>query len=426
MRPSPKASPAEIKRKEGWSFEARVVLITRLFGGGARTREIDQITWLRSSAAKSAMRAWWRSRHAHEFASLSALRAREEGLFGAPGSFDAAGRLHGGPGLVEVVTRARLDTPPTDYREPPSNPLGYALFPAQEMGQAAAKVALPSDKSWATIELTSASNEPDIHEILLESMRLWLTLGGAGSRTRRGAGAMAAATRDEAMRLGLPCTPDELEAFLVKHCQRQAVPEALAAVFCLARTRRVYVGSPEPTGEKAQKKALAVLRSARQDRSGPMGRSRWPEPDAIRLKWDRAKAWKHGPNRANAEQYPRAALGLPIVMHFKDPAPTEPPEHHVLAVEPDGREWRKLERYSSPILIRPVRVWQGNREQYVPVAVFTDCTLLDNVRPLVTTEPKKDPARKDVVDTFSIAAVADVTLRRIESWFDKDPDFRAL
>jgi CRISPR-associated protein Cmr1 len=430
MRTPPVSSPASTTRQPGWNCEARVVLITRLFGGGAKTREIDKVSWLRSSAAKSALRAWWRAAHAHEFPSLETLRKKEEELFGASGTFDAAGRRQGGPGALEVVTDSRMAVAPVSFHEALSNPLNYALFPAQGMGQPAAKVAPASDQTWAAIKLTSRSSDVAIHGLLLESLRLWLTLGGVGARTRRGVGAVAAANREEAQKLGLPETVKELEVFLRSHCRSQTVPKPLAEVFCLARTRRIFLGPLQATGEEAQKKLLSILRKARQDRPQPpqnqWGRSRWPEADAIRLKFDPQRQWHHSPESANAKQYPRAALGLPIVIHYKDSPPREPKEHHVLGALPGQPRWHKLERYSSPVLLRPVRVWEGDQVRYVPVALFTDCTLPADARPLVTEEPKAEPKSTDIVRSYEISSHADATLRRIEDAFDADPEFRIL
>src|SRR6185295_9864703 len=115
-------------------------------------------------------------------------------------------------------------------------------------------------------------------------------LGGAGARSRRGAGALAVGSREEAKMLGLPESLQDLETFLREHCRPQPVPQSLDGVFCLARTRKVFVGPLQASGEEAQKRLLSVLREARQDRprppATPWGRSRWPEADAIRLKAD--------------------------------------------------------------------------------------------------------------------------------------------
>jgi len=421
--------PASTKRKTVWNCKARVVLITRLFGGGAKAREVDKVSWLRSSAAKSALRSWWRAGHAHEFSSLEGLRKREEELFGTLGTFDSNGTPQGGPGALEVTTQSLMALPLTEYREPLSDPLNYALFPAQGMGQPAARVAMASDQTWSSIQLVSPSDDPVIHGLLLESLRLWLTLGGVGSRTRRGAGAVAASNLEEAQRLGLPTSYRELENFLLKHCRAQSVPKPLEGVFCLARTRRIFLGPVQSSGEEAQRKLLSVLRGIRQDRPRPQGgwgRSRWPEADAIRLKENPTKNWGHPPSSGNAEQYPRAALGLPIVIHFKDHPPAEPAEHQVLGALPHEQGWRKIERYSSPVLLRPVCVWERDRPRYVPMAIFTDCTLPSDVRPLVTTEPKAELALSDVVKSYGILKNADETLRRIESAFEKAPGFHPL
>jgi len=400
------------------------VLITRLFGGGARAREVDKVSWLRSSAVKSALRAWWRAAQAHEFQSLEALHERESALFGASATFDSTGKIQGGPGALKVTTQSHLGPAPVDYKEPLSNPLNYALFPAQPMGQAAAKVAPASDQTWADIQLSSSTADLEIRKILLDSLRLWLTLGGAGARSRRGAGALAAATREEAKKLGLPETLQGLETFLRQHCQRQSVQPSLNGVFCLARTRKIFIGPLLATGEEAQKRLLSLLKDARQDRPHPTpttwGRSRWPEADAIRLKTGRT--WHHAPNRANAGLYPRSVLGLPIVVHFKTP-PAEPGDHHILGALPDDT---KLERYSSPILLRPVRVWQGDTAKYVPVAVFTDCTLPATARPLVTLKPEAPLNSADVVSSFAMQSHADLTLQRIENVFAHAKEFYVL
>ena len=282
MRSSPPPQKISTVRKPAWSREARVVLITRLFGGGARTREVDTISWLRPSAAKSALRFWWRTAHAHEHSSLEALRAAEEKLFGAPGTFDAAGRSKGGPGALEVTVESKLALPPSEYQDSQGSPINYALFPAQKTAkQDRARIALPSEQTWASIQLTSRSGNPTVQGLFLEALRLWLTLGGAGARTRRGAGAMALSHPDAAKELGIPVSLEELEAFLKKHCKPQLVPAALAEVFCLARTRRVFLGPPQVSGERAQLMLLDVLRKARQERepskTGKYGRSKWPE-----------------------------------------------------------------------------------------------------------------------------------------------------
>ena len=114
-------------------------------------------------------------------------------------------------------------------------------------------------------------------------------------------------------------------------------------------------------------------------------------------------------------------------MHFKDSWPIEPKEHQILAVRPYPKEdWRKLERFSSPLLLRPVRIWEGKKPLYVPVALFTDSTLPADARPLVTTNPSAPAAAADVVQSYDISQHAGETLRRIERAFAEEPGFRSL
>ena len=225
----PDLKPAEPKR-----IEFDVTLITRLFGGGAKPRSIDEISWLRSAAVKSAIRSWWRAGHAHEFASIEALRVREEKLFGAQARYGEKNKVLGGQGILHVVVAPKTIAT-KEYREPAENPLNGAYFPALGMNRPVAMVGTPGTATTTHVSLTlkpgapGALQEIDEQHILL-GVKLWLTLGGAGARTRRGAGALAT-SHTTAKKWKLPTTRDELRDFLRQHCARRPVPEKLAGVF---------------------------------------------------------------------------------------------------------------------------------------------------------------------------------------------------
>jgi CRISPR-associated protein Cmr1 len=261
----------------------------------------------------------------------------------------------------------------------------------------------------------------------MAALRLWLTLGGMGARTRRGAGAIAVSRPEGAERLGLPASADQLDAFLRTACRPWNVEAELDGIFSLARTWQVFAGRVLADAEQAQGDLLSALRRARQDRpaaqAGRWGRSAWPEADAIRLK--SLGSYVHIPDPKNAGRYPRAALGLPIVMHYKDRPPKEPPEQQILAARPAARGgWDKIERYASPILLRPVAVWEKGQRRYVPVALFTRCTLPPAARPWVTSEPSKQVAPEDVIASYAIREHAEETLARVATAFGGD--FRPL
>jgi CRISPR-associated protein Cmr1 len=428
-RPQPQEKPAGTQRTPApWHREVKIELITRLFGGGAAARTIDPISWLRSAAAKSALRAWWRAGHAHLYETLDALRAQERVLFGSPGEYGPDGKPVGGPGALEVTMVRRTVPTAQPYAANAADPLNVAYFPAAGMGQAPAHLGLPQATS-ATLGLRRRSEADQIQQIqkeILQALRLWLVLGGAGSRTRRGAGALALSNPAAARELGVPATLDELKAFLRTCCQPAAVPAALAGVFSLARTRHVYLGPPVRDAELAQTKLLSALKTARQERrdKGRSHQSDWPEGDAIRHKTGIHTA--HPPRPGTADLYPRAVLGLPIVMHFNAHPPADPPEHQILGALPGANgAWEKLERYSSPILLRPVRIFRGKDASYVPVAVFTDCTLPSSARPYVVTDPRAPMDPRHVVPSYALQAHADAVLRRIENVFSTQ-GFQAL
>jgi CRISPR-associated protein Cmr1 len=425
--------PANVDRIDRKAYELEVELITRLFGGGAVARTVDSISWLRSSSAKSAIRAWWRAGNAHQFDTREDMRATEQKLFGASGQLNDRGEVTHGPGIARINV-APKKIAALNYDEPQHSPLNGAYFPATGMGRSVAELGAPGEPTRVRVTLCIEPQKyftflPAHEAAVLEGLRLWLTLGGAGSRTRRGAGALAT-TKSTAEKIDLPVSEEALRAFLVKHCARKSVDPELDGVFGLARTRSVLIGAPKPSAEAAQLSLLSAMREARQERPHPdrwqgrdgWGQSSWPEADAIRIKAKNeapSGGWTHRPKPGNAGKYPRIALGLPIVMHYKR-TDTEPKDYKIYGAIGQGQEWLKLERYASPILLRPIRVWRNQEPIYVPVAIFTDCTLPADARPLVTKEDKKSVDIQNVVDRYAILQHANETLSRVEAKFLKE------
>ena len=170
-------------------------------------------------------------------------------------------------------------------------------------------------------------------------LRWWASFGGVGARTRRGLGALKVSIR----RAGL--TP-------------------VASGEVAARGGRLALGAPVTDAATAWERAVEPLRRFRQ---GPNvgrnpgqhnhpGRSRWPEPDAIRrLTSQHANA--HAPEHPVHGLYPRAAFGLPVIFHFKDPG--DPKDQ---TLEPAGDS----DRMVSPLILRPYH--DGGR--YRPAALL--------------------------------------------------------
>lgn len=96
-----------------------------------------------------------------------------------------------------------------------------------------------------------------------------------------------------------------------------------------------------------QKEGLA--RNTGKESSRP-GRSRWPEPDAIRRITGKNDP-RHGPDHPAGNVFPRAAFGLPIIFHFKDERTGDPTDTTLKPV-PNG-EGNAAERMASPLILRP-------------------------------------------------------------------------
>lgn len=414
-----------VRAKPFWEATFEVELLTRLFGGGVEARKLDPLCWLRPSALKSALRFWWRAAYGHLHPDLKSLRQREGELFGSPGRFEN-GKLKGGPGLVSVEVRSVTAPEPRSFVDPQHSAFHSAYFaaaladPPSALGLpgAVARVLLTVSALAPPSEETEKANGEALEEILT-ALRLWLVLGGVGSRTRRGAGAIGLRDPQEAGKLGVPQEPVGLETFLRKVCSAKVTVHPGA--FLLGRTLQVFLGRPSASAVAAHESLLDAIREARQDRAHPperrgpdgWGRSRWPEPDAIRLKVGPKRKWVHDPASANSGRYPRAALGLPIVFHFKTP-PTEPANHVLTAACDTGRV--RLARYPSPVILRAVRTWEGNTPQAVPVALFTRCTLPADALAVIE-EEGSEQARKDVepkdLTAYRVTSEAPATLDRV-------------
>jgi len=104
----------------------------------------------------------------------------------------------------------------------------------------------------------------------------------------------------------------------------------------------------------AWRKLIKKLKDFRQgyrypDSNGrPYGRSKWPEPDAIR-RHTGVSAAKHKHPRSTLDKYPRAQFGLPIIFQFKDD--DDPGDTTLQGVNHD--------RLASPLILRPIACSDG-------------------------------------------------------------------
>jgi len=181
----------------------------------------------------------------------------------------------------------------------------------------------------------------DQREEVERSLRWWASFGGIGARTRRGLGSV------HVTRLG-PVTAAEVEKRGGRLLPRPTVGDATAAW-------KASVGLL-----KAFRQGLKVGRNSPSAGSqSPAGRSLWPEADSLRALSGTAEP-RHATRLVQADAFPRAAFGLPIVFHFNTFTDPGDPDDHIL--EPaDVSPNDKRDRMASPLILGPY--WNGMRWQ---------------------------------------------------------------
>ena len=259
------------------------------------------------------------------------LREAEGGIWG---STDIPSRVTVLVGCAPIAgaqgMRAHNAPVPFDF-EARYGPELYALFPAQEQRQAG-KPGHDIAREDLTFTLTLRYPK-ELQAQVRKAVAAWIWFGGVGARTRRGCGSLSC----EAGGAVLP----SLEEVLTANDQ---------ITFWKGPTAR--------NGFAAWRKALEVYKGYRQQRNGNRGRSHWPEPDSIRQLTGCSLPEHSRPvvDPAALPSFPRAALGLPIVFHFKDGSKGRPdPSRDPADVQLKGM-WRRevRERMASPIITKGI------------------------------------------------------------------------
>lgn len=387
-------------------------LITPLFGGGVQPRSADPLTRVRVSSIRGQLRFWWRATRG--VGTLQKVREEEFALWGAASRLERSQ-----PSQVQIALLS-LDRPGTEERpfgwsgkEPKPLFQGivsphYAAFPLQPSTQELREARDPASIFPAVvkdIQFKIRVRYPSCKQGDMEAtFWAWETLGGVGGRTRRGFGALRL---DKLERDGKNIdvldhrpsgrTAQELDAWMTA-CLKKHVAEGVRddALPCLSLNKRWRFFSPDevkrewprvlsslgkiqkeeaqalsqvpPGAQMAWQLLVQKLRRFRQARPAfPYENSEWPEADALR-KLTGACFPKHEPRARGVkvlDVYPRAALGLPIVLHFKNgpdktgkrgaqtgPAFHDPADHTLVAVTSSGGD--VVDRFASPLLLRPV------------------------------------------------------------------------
>lgn len=365
MRKAP-PSPADIKRRAENAETRTYCFLTYVMGGGVRIREhqklSDPVTPVRSASIRGQLRFWWRACNPSRCKTVEELRAREGEIWGATSQ---ASRV-----ITEVI-----DLPPLpralevyEYNDRgnlvPLRGLGeiaYGAFPLQPDQEAKRRRERPGTLfDFGTSRFSVRFTYPeDLQKDVQAALWAWETFGGLGGRTRRGFGAIQRIWPSGEQ-------PPGLEAELSKYSGNPRI----ANVPSLAGHHFAVSKETSQSPLEAWKSGLEILQRIRQkpgfgraksnDPRKP-GRSLWPEPDEIRRRTGKASPGHESP-RVAVQRFPRAAFGMPIVFHFKDPGdPAMKPLH----VQPADAE-----RWASPLIIRPVP--DGNRFRTAALVLASD------------------------------------------------------
>lgn len=340
----------------------RLRSITPIFGGGTRSREIDQIDRFRVPSIRGQLRLWWRAllRDPALLNDPARLYAEESRLWGR------AADAFGGRSQVEIRIEDTGASRPDDSPIVMTSATGYALFPARIEGER--NKAIPRYRPGVTGKLIVSAPPAEI-PALRNAIRAWLAFGGYGSRTRRGVGSLT--VEDDAGEwLADAGNPT---ARLSRGTLRQAFTTLFghdifapiagispAPGFPLLADAALLVGAGADSADRAWSDSLQWLRDFRQEpgfardsgAGGKPGRSRWPEADKLR----RLSSYStgHAPRYDAVMAWPRAAFGLPIVGKFKDYG--EPPPFQITWQQPDGA---LRDRMASPLIVKALPVVGG-------------------------------------------------------------------
>jgi len=374
----PKLSPPDISlRPDDRVMEIRrYKLITPLFGGGVEAQRADPITIIRGASVRGQLRFWWRATHGGQFnGNLKDMRARENAIWGSAAKKE---EMNGGPSKVTLTTKNLIEGKPfaaVDNRGQPVTNLGdqrsvysYVAFPLREAQGA---------KAIEGIEFELMLRYPqEIEADVQAALWAWQTFGGIGGRTRRGFGALQL-THVNGNVVQLP-TSTHLQAEIRNGFRQHVVSGKRFRGGSFLEPDDVVVVAKSKKNDAIQTwqylfDRLKKFRQDRYDKNGqPYGRSKWPEPDAIR-RLTKKHSRGHEPKHSVDGKFPRAQFGLPIIFQFKesDEKMGDPPAMTLIP--------RDAERWASPLILRPIACSDGS----IGLAVRLDSSLNDVERGIV-------------------------------------------
>ena len=329
-------------------------LVTPLYGGGVKAATIDLKMPIRASAIRGQLRFWWRllAKHKWKLGNTKAIQSAEFSLFGGMGDDDGrASHVFIKVNQPKVTQHDLVEY--TEYLDanPDNKKLSYVLFPAAnaEDKKTNPHTLLETDKLKFQLNFAFSpklQKDDDLIQRVIETLQWWANFGGLGARSRKGLGAVHVSESLDYPQIGTPLTKDEINSANCSVVFKGKSSNPLG---------QLYSGI-QKLSEFRQKAELG--RNKGSTKSG--GRSRWPEPDAIRAitgEYLILGEKNHKPIHEAKNIFPRAMFGLPIIVKFKNDEKDDnknwirfpdKPEPKRTTIEPVNAD-----RLASPLFIRP-------------------------------------------------------------------------
>lgn len=361
LPPPPKV---EKQARTCWMTEIRKYkIITPLFGGGEVPHSPDIITVVRASEVRGHLRFWWRATRGGMFhGNLAEMKRREEEIWGSAGD-------KGKPGPSNIIISLSVSKRGNDFQAinqqnhpinnigSPSSKHGYVAFPLRDEQNPVVKENIEFELRIDypdEITINKGGHRDEKIKIGIElkaALWAWETFGGIGARTRRGFGALQCVEVN-----GHSVTPptvdefdnwlkDQLNQWVTSGSWPDGVPHLSQSL-----NHKIKKGKePGKMWHDLFRKLKDFRQSRYHDKSGrPLGRSKWPEPNAIR-RLTKTFAPSHKSSKSSVDKFPRAKFGLPIIFEFKkdDVAHGDPARTTLQGGD-------ELNRLASPLILRPI------------------------------------------------------------------------
>ncbi|WP_104489069.1 type III-B CRISPR module RAMP protein Cmr1 [Acinetobacter indicus] len=337
-------------------------LVTPMYGGGVDAATVDLKMPIRVSAIKGQLRFWWRLLAKNKKddswnfnGNLKTIRDAEFALWGGQGD-DDGGRASQ---VFLKVTQPKVTH--HDLMSWQDLRLPYVMFPASnETNPDISHQVLKTEKAQFKLDFAFSDallKDPDKIQQVIETLRWWANFGGLGARTRKGLGAIHVSQSPDFEDICKPLTDTEVKtancAMSLKGQSGNALNQLQYAVQKLNDFRQ----------------GRNVGRNQGQQANRP-GRSRWPEPDALR-RIQRTHHENHAPEHQAGNVFPRAFFGLPIIFHFVGRG--EPRDSQLAPIDGD--------RLASPLFIRPFYLGKNGKgeKEWASCALVTPYEHIKNM-----------------------------------------------